>query len=137
MPLDLITNLLTSPQLYLLIFIVVTLKLSIIFVPQNEAWLVERFGKYRSTKEAGLLIVLVLNEASKKLLSTFHHNRQSQKTILALLSMACFISEFQNLIKQLTGLMIISLLLLNQHKPPCVQNQVKWNQTRHLKNVIF
>lgn len=36
------------------LFVMVVLKKSIIFVPQNRAWLIERFGKYHSTKEAGL-----------------------------------------------------------------------------------
>lgn len=58
MPLDIIFNILLSPQLYLLIFVVVVLKLSIKFVPQNEAWLIERFGKYRATKEAGLNFII-------------------------------------------------------------------------------
>ncbi|NLS14542.1 paraslipin [Vibrio sp. SM6] len=64
---NLLLTILTSPQLYLLIFIVVVLKLSIIFVPQNEAWLIERFGKYRSTKEAGLnFIVPFIDSISAK-----------------------------------------------------------------------
>lgn len=58
MPIDIFMHLLTSPQVYLLVFIIVTLKLSIIFVPQNEAWLIERFGKYRTTKEAGLNFII-------------------------------------------------------------------------------
>ncbi|MAA70407.1 MAG: paraslipin [Bermanella sp.] len=37
-----------------LVFVLVVLKKTIIFVPQNRAWLVERFGKYHSTKIAGL-----------------------------------------------------------------------------------
>lgn len=41
-------------QALLLGFVLVTLKKGIIFVPQNRAWVVERFGKYHSTKEAGL-----------------------------------------------------------------------------------
>lgn len=36
------------------LFVLVVLKKSIIFVPQNRAWLIERFGKYHSTKVAGL-----------------------------------------------------------------------------------
>ncbi|OBU17851.1 stomatin 2 [Photobacterium aquimaris] len=83
MPLDLITNLLTSPQLYLLIFIVVTLKLSIIFVPQNEAWLIERFGKYRSTKEAGLnfLIPFIDSISAKRSLKETAVDVPSQSAI--------------------------------------------------------
>jgi len=47
-------NMIFSVEAFLLIFVVVLLKKSIIFVPQNRAWLVERFGKYLETKEAGL-----------------------------------------------------------------------------------
>ncbi|CUB03315.1 SPFH domain-containing protein [Marinomonas fungiae] len=46
-------NIFTVP-VALLIFAIILLKSSIIFVPQNRAYLIERFGKYRSTKEAGL-----------------------------------------------------------------------------------
>ncbi|RDL45183.1 paraslipin [Marinomonas piezotolerans] len=48
-----LNNVLTVP-VALLIFAIILLKSSIIFVPQNRAYLIERFGKYRSTKEAGL-----------------------------------------------------------------------------------
>ncbi|HEY7771880.1 MAG TPA: slipin family protein [Marinagarivorans sp.] len=41
-------------QFAFFVFILVVLKSSIKFVPQNRAWIVERFGKYQSTKEAGL-----------------------------------------------------------------------------------
>lgn len=47
-----------SVEAFALIFILVVLKKSIIFVPQNRAWLVERFGKYQGTKEAGLNFVI-------------------------------------------------------------------------------
>ena len=40
------------------IFVIVFLKKTIIFVPQNRAWLIERFGKYHSTKEAGLNFIM-------------------------------------------------------------------------------
>ncbi|QMV16403.1 SPFH domain-containing protein [Vibrio spartinae] len=49
----LFNNVLTVP-VALLIFVFFLLKSSIIFVPQNQAYLIERFGKYLSTKEAGL-----------------------------------------------------------------------------------
>lgn len=39
-------------------FAVITLKSSIKFVPQNRAWVIERFGKYQSTKEAGLNFII-------------------------------------------------------------------------------
>jgi regulator of protease activity HflC (stomatin/prohibitin superfamily) len=41
-------------EIFILILVVVILKKSIIFVPQNRAYLIERFGKYQSTREAGL-----------------------------------------------------------------------------------
>lgn len=49
----LLNNLFTVP-VALLIFALILLKSSIVFVPQNRAFLIERFGKYRGTKEAGL-----------------------------------------------------------------------------------
>lgn len=47
-----------SPQILVLIFVVVLLKTSIKFVPQNRAYVIERFGKYQSTKEAGLNFIV-------------------------------------------------------------------------------
>lgn len=41
-------------QFFILILVILILKKSIIFVPQNRAFLIERFGKYQSTREAGL-----------------------------------------------------------------------------------
>lgn len=43
-----------TPQLFVLVLVVILLKISIKFVPQNRAYVIERFGKYQSTKEAGL-----------------------------------------------------------------------------------
>ncbi|MGJ8694065.1 MAG: SPFH domain-containing protein [Thalassotalea sp.] len=40
------------------VFAIITLKSSIKFVPQNRAWVIERFGKYQSTKEAGLNFII-------------------------------------------------------------------------------
>lgn len=42
----------------LLILVLVALKSGIKFVPQNRAYVVERFGKYHSTKEAGLNFIV-------------------------------------------------------------------------------
>ena len=39
-------------------FVVVILKSGIKFVPQNRAWIIERFGKFHSTKEAGLNFIV-------------------------------------------------------------------------------
>lgn len=41
-------------EVFILVIVVLILKKSIIFVPQNRAFLIERFGKYQSTREAGL-----------------------------------------------------------------------------------
>lgn len=49
----LLNNLFTVP-VALFVFALILLKSSVIFVPQNRAFLIERFGKYRATKEAGL-----------------------------------------------------------------------------------
>ncbi|TBR37774.1 paraslipin [Marinomonas agarivorans] len=47
-----------SVELFVLILVVMLLKSSIKFVPQNRAYLIERFGKYQSTKEAGLNFIV-------------------------------------------------------------------------------
>lgn len=49
---------LLSVEVVLFVLVIITLKKSIIFVPQNQAWVVERFGKYHSTKLAGLNFVV-------------------------------------------------------------------------------
>ena len=49
---------LISVQAFILIFIVVVLWNSVKFVPQNRAFIIERFGKYQSTKEAGLNFIV-------------------------------------------------------------------------------
>lgn len=43
-----------SIEVFALILLLVVLKKSIKFVPQNRAFVIERFGKYQSTKEAGM-----------------------------------------------------------------------------------
>mgnify|MGYP000639801995 FL=1 len=45
-------------QTLVLVLAVVLIKTSIKFVPQNQAYVIERFGKYQSTKVAGLNFVL-------------------------------------------------------------------------------
>ncbi len=45
-------------QTLVLVLVIIGLKSSIKFVPQNRAYVVERFGKYQSTKEAGLNFIL-------------------------------------------------------------------------------
>lgn len=51
-------DLILSIEVFLLVLGIVVLKSSIKFVPQNQAWLIERFGKYLSTKEAGLNFIV-------------------------------------------------------------------------------
>ncbi|MCU4677523.1 paraslipin [Catenovulum sp. 2E275] len=55
---DLVFEYILTVQFALFVFVVVTLKSSIKFVPQNRAWIIERFGKYQSTKEAGLNFII-------------------------------------------------------------------------------
>ncbi|MFY8328402.1 SPFH domain-containing protein [Pseudoalteromonas sp. ZZD1] len=57
-PIAQIINMLFTVEAFLLIFVLVLLKSSVKFVPQNRAWLIERFGKYQSTKEAGLNFIV-------------------------------------------------------------------------------
>lgn len=47
-----------SVQTLLLVLVIVLVKTSIKFVPQNRAYVIERFGKYQSTKEAGLNFII-------------------------------------------------------------------------------
>ena len=47
-----------SPQTLILVFVVVLLKTSIKSVPQNRVFVIERFGKFQSNKEAGLNFIL-------------------------------------------------------------------------------
>ncbi|MDN4503997.1 paraslipin [Alteromonadaceae bacterium BrNp21-10] len=58
MPIENITDIIFSYQLALFILAIVLLKTSVKFVPQNRAWVIERFGKYNRTLEAGLNFIL-------------------------------------------------------------------------------
>lgn len=58
MPVDSIFSYIVSVPFVLLALVIVFFKLSIKFVPQNQAWLIERFGKFHSTKEAGLNFII-------------------------------------------------------------------------------
>jgi len=51
---DILFQYLLRIEVLILVLVVVILKSSIIFVPQNRAYLIERFGKFQSTREAGL-----------------------------------------------------------------------------------
>jgi len=55
---ELIFEYLFTVEVFALIFVVVLLKSSIVFVPQNRAFLIERFGKFQSTREAGLNFIV-------------------------------------------------------------------------------
>ncbi|WP_413110664.1 SPFH domain-containing protein [Thaumasiovibrio sp. DFM-14] len=54
-------------QISLVVLVIIVISRSIRFVPQNEVWVVERFGKYQSNKEAGLnYLVPVIDRVSAK-----------------------------------------------------------------------
>ena len=53
----LLDYILTAPTL-ILVFVIVLIKTSMKFVPQNRAYVIERFGKFQSTKEAGLNFIV-------------------------------------------------------------------------------
>jgi len=55
---DLLFNYILTVEVAIIILVLVFLKNSIKFVPQNRAFIVERFGKFQSTKEAGLNFIL-------------------------------------------------------------------------------
>ncbi|WP_158965676.1 SPFH domain-containing protein [Paraglaciecola sp. L3A3] len=55
---ELLLEYIFTAQTLILVFVVVLLKTSIKFVPQNRAYVIERFGKYQSSKEAGLNFIL-------------------------------------------------------------------------------
>ena len=55
---EIIFEYLFTVQTFLLLLVIVVLKSAIKFVPQNRAFMIERFGKYQSTKEAGLNIIV-------------------------------------------------------------------------------
>jgi len=51
-------NMILSVEAFALILVVILLKSSIKFVPQNRAWMIERFGKFQGVKEAGLNFII-------------------------------------------------------------------------------
>ncbi|MCG7529981.1 paraslipin [Psychrobium sp. MM17-31] len=55
---DIILEYILTVQFFVLVLVVIILKSSIIFVPQNRAFMIERFGKYRTTCEAGLNFIV-------------------------------------------------------------------------------
>ncbi len=55
---DFVFEYLLTMQTLVLVLIIIGLKSSIKFVPQNRAYVIERFGKYQSTNEAGVNFIL-------------------------------------------------------------------------------
>ncbi|MFT6777043.1 MAG: regulator of protease activity HflC (stomatin/prohibitin superfamily) [Paraglaciecola sp.] len=55
---ELLLDYILTAQTLVLVFVVVLLKTSIKFVPQNRAYVIERFGKFQSSREAGLNFIL-------------------------------------------------------------------------------
>ncbi|MCQ1060960.1 SPFH domain-containing protein [Photobacterium sp. DNB23_23_1] len=70
-------------QMALVALVVITISRSVRFVPQNQAWIVERFGKYQGTKEAGLnfLIPMIDAVAAKQSLKEQAYDVPSQSAI--------------------------------------------------------
>lgn len=70
-------------ETFILLLVIVVLKSCIKFVPQNRAWLIERFGRYHSTKEAGLNFILpfVDRVAADRSLKEQAHDVPSQSAI--------------------------------------------------------
>ena len=86
MELDTLLGYVFSYQIILLVLIVITLKSSIKFVPQNRAYIIERFGKYNTTLEAGLNFIVpfidkvAANRSLKERQATFQSNLPLLKT---------------------------------------------------------
>ncbi|MGK0370819.1 MAG: regulator of protease activity HflC (stomatin/prohibitin superfamily) [Glaciecola sp.] len=55
---DILFDYILTVEVAIIIFVLVLLKSSVKFVPQNRAFIVERFGKFQSTKEAGLNFIM-------------------------------------------------------------------------------
>ena len=53
-------------EVAIIVLVLVLLKSSIKFVPQNRAYVIERFGKFQSTKEAGLNFIMPSADRSLK-----------------------------------------------------------------------
>ncbi len=54
---DIIADYIFTPQAAILVFVFFILKSGIKFVPQNRAYVIERFGKYNRTLEAGISFI--------------------------------------------------------------------------------
>lgn len=55
---DTLLTYLFTVEFFAFVFVLILIKKSIILVPQNQAWIIERFGKYMATKEAGLNFIV-------------------------------------------------------------------------------
>lgn len=55
---DIVFDYLFTVEAAVLVFVIVLLKNSIKFVPQNRAYVIERFGKYNRTLEAGMSFIM-------------------------------------------------------------------------------
>ncbi|MFT5542260.1 MAG: regulator of protease activity HflC (stomatin/prohibitin superfamily) [Arenicella sp.] len=55
---DMLFDYIFTVQVAIIVLVLVLLKSSIKFVPQNRAYVIERFGKFQSTKEAGLNFIM-------------------------------------------------------------------------------
>lgn len=55
---DILFDYIFTVQVAIIVLVLVLLKSSIKFVPQNRAYVIERFGKFQSTKEAGLNFIM-------------------------------------------------------------------------------
>jgi regulator of protease activity HflC (stomatin/prohibitin superfamily) len=55
---DILFEYILTVQVAIIVLVLVLLKSSIKFVPQNRAYVIERFGKFQSTKEAGLNYIM-------------------------------------------------------------------------------
>ncbi len=55
---DILFNYILTVEVAIIVLVLVLLRSSIKFVPQNRVFVVERFGKFQSTKEAGLNFIL-------------------------------------------------------------------------------
>ena len=53
-----VASFILSPPLILLVLVGVTLRMGIKFVPQNRAFVIERFGKYRTKLDPGLNFII-------------------------------------------------------------------------------
>lgn len=55
---DILFDYILTVEVAIIVLVLVFLRSSIKFVPQNRAYVIERFGKFQSTKEAGLNFIL-------------------------------------------------------------------------------